>query len=212
MQNKKAIKSRHAERAGGAPRTSASSTYAVSPQQRPQQALKTLKQVQGDFINNAGFTLIELLVVVLIIGILAAVALPQYNKAVHKTRIATFVAYVQQIVRAEQVYQLENGEYTGELDTLDIDVTKICKTKGGACSSNELYDCPYNFGVDLGAGASGGKCSLLSDIITLKYCPDSSSPCRSGNGTYKLEAKYSIKTGELVSCRGELCPIVQSMP
>ena len=161
---------------------------------------------------NTGFTLIELLVVVLIIGILAAVALPQYNKAVEKTRISTYVAHVKQIVRAEQVYQMENGAYTAELDALDIDVTKICKNKGGACGSNELYDCPYNFGFDLGAGASGGKCSLLSERITLRYCPNSSSPCRSGSTDIALNAKYSIKTGELLSCSGDLCSIVQSLP
>ena len=162
--------------------------------------------------GHGGFTLIELLVVVLIIGILAAVALPQYNKAVAKTRIGTYVAHVKQIVRAEQVYQMDNGEYTPRLADLDIDVTKICKTNSGACDSNELYKCPYNFGFNLSAYKDGEKCLFYHPSITLYYCPNSSAACRSDNPDRALAADYSVKTGELLSCSGKLCPIVQSMP
>lgn len=74
--------------------------------------------------NSCGFTLIELLVVVLIIGILAAIALPQYQKAVDKSRVAEALTFLDSLNKAEEVFYTSNGAFTQSMDDLDISLPK----------------------------------------------------------------------------------------
>ena len=72
--------------------------------------------------NKRAFTLIELLVVVLIIGILAAVAFPQYQKAVIKSRFAEAFVHIKTLSEALEVCQLEKGD-PAECDPNSLNIT-----------------------------------------------------------------------------------------
>ena len=71
---------------------------------------------------KSGFTLIELLVVVLIIGILASVALPQYQKAVEKARASEALPLLKSVYQAAKAYQMANGEWPEKFDELAVEI------------------------------------------------------------------------------------------
>ena len=102
--------------------------------------------------KNAGFTLIELLVVVLIIGILAAIVVPQYEKVVATSRVMTIVPLLRSIADAEQLYYMKNGNYTISFDGLDIQMpagaTKTIDTGGGDVLTYKGFKCYLRYGGD----------------------------------------------------------------
>ena len=71
-------------------------------------------------MKNQAFTLIEILVVVLIIGILAAIALPQYQKSVAKAELAQIISVIRSFNQAQRMFYLANGRYANSSDSLDI--------------------------------------------------------------------------------------------
>lgn len=103
-----------------------------------------------------GFTLIELLVVVLIIGILSAVAVPQYRRAVNKTRGTMLMALMLQIYNSQEVYFAANGTYASSPDDLDVSLPA-----GGRPNANGCLTYP-NFTCCLCADKLNGNCIAQS--------------------------------------------------
>jgi type IV pilus assembly protein PilA len=98
---------------------------------------KYLQHILSKKQNNEGFTLIELLVVIIIVGILAAIALPSFLTQVNRARASEGVNNVGALIRAQQVERLEATQYAGALADVDAKIT------------GNYYD--YSFG---GAGAT----------------------------------------------------------
>lgn len=71
-------------------------------------------------IQKQGFSLLELLIVVLIIGILAAIAFPNYQRVKETTIMAEGIQIVRQIFDAHQAHYIIRNSYTDDIDDLDI--------------------------------------------------------------------------------------------
>ena len=106
--------------------------------------------------NKQAFTLIELLVVVLIIGILAAVALPQYKVTVTKSRMATTFPVLKSMLEAQQIYFQANGVYATNFEDLDIELPA-----GGTLNDTKrAMTYPNGMVIDIWKSSTGDNTSV----------------------------------------------------
>ena len=90
--------------------------------------------------KQAGFTLIELLVVILIMGVLAVIALPQYQRTVDKSHATQMFVIGKAVKDAQELYYLTHGHYSTSWDELDIEIddSKKSSVVFQECSSEFL--------------------------------------------------------------------------
>ncbi len=129
--------------------------------------MQIIKAGGGGVYSKKAFTLIELLVVVFIIGILAVVTLPQYQKSVQKSHYTQLITAAKAIKDSAERYYQENGSYMKSWDELDIDFPFTTE-----CSSVDLL-CSRRFGgalrMDLNASNIVGVSHGTSDAAAFIY-------------------------------------------
>ena len=149
-----------------------------------------------------GFTLIELLVVVLIIGILASIALPSYNRAVLKSRMMSSLIAARELLEAQRLFYLANGTYATDFSELDISYNCSPDNTGITvyCGSNNLVITFSNNHFMVKHKASG-YLGIWIDVywatgrilcVAQEDDADTNSICKSLSGTSEYEVQNGV--------------------
>jgi prepilin-type N-terminal cleavage/methylation domain-containing protein len=126
-------------------------------------------------LGRKGFTLLELIVVILIIGILAAFAVPQYMKSLENNKADDAAALINMVATTNRMYALDHGgTYTvGTLTSACASQTS-CPASGGAADPCSLVSCKYLAATDFDKKpyviAAGNKANCLSWAGSIVAC------------------------------------------
>jgi type IV pilus assembly protein PilA len=134
----------------------------------------TLEQAMTQ--NRKGFTLIELLIVVVIIGILAAIAIPKFSNTKQQAYLATLKSDLRNLVTAEEAYFADNETYTTALSTTQFDASQGVTYSVSSASGTGWEGTATHVGL-VGASPSGCHIAIGTDATTASedegapYCP-----------------------------------------
>ena len=109
-----------------------------------------------DLVRRDGFTLIELLIVVVVIGVLASVAIPRFQKARGQSFRAALVSDLKNVVTAQEIYWASSQSYASDVEALNIPLSpgvsvtfsNVSLTSWGASAEH--------------SGVSGERCAVFS--------------------------------------------------
>ena len=117
--------------------------------------------------TSAGFTLIELLIVVLIIGILAAIAIPKFQHSKGKAYASTLKADLRNLATAQEAYFYENSEYSPNVGDLKLSVSPgVTITISTATTSGWAASATHNAANPLTCAIFMGSVGALSPATT----------------------------------------------
>lgn len=150
--------------------------------------------------QDEGFTLIELLVVIIIIGILAAIALPSFLNQAAKARQSEAKTYVGSVNRSQQAYYVENSAFAPDFETL----------KAGIPSETDSYDYTINEGGEgstqagIDAAAKTAELRSYSGLVFIDTATGQSQAvsCQTSEAS-KTPVTPGADTDDEAACGGE---------
>jgi len=117
--------------------------------------------------NGAGFTLVEIMIVVAIIGLLAAIAIPNFVSARARAQASACINNLRQIDGAANQFALERGKRTGDAIQFPSDLTPYIKLN----SAGSLPPCPAGGNYSDNTVGAQPACSLGNTVFPAHVMP-----------------------------------------